>query len=185
MAATTEPDLDRRRRDLYAISLGLLLFNLAGGSLGSSTSTLFGTIHLSSPEVLGWGAWAAWVYFLWRFSLAAEPIWGLYLDDVDGEIEHSRRYGAYMQVLFDGYLRLINESNGSNPEWMPDAHSHYMTIYTQAAKDLVASRRRYMLRRRTYAADFIRSRIVSNPGTDLGFGYEIPDKAFELLTAKH
>ena len=58
----------RQRRDLYALAIGLSVFNLAGGSMVRGT-TLGGflPVSLAHPHVLLYAAWAGFFYFWWRF----------------------------------------------------------------------------------------------------------------------
>lgn len=88
-------DVDKCRRDLYAVSLALLIFNVAGGSLAPDTPTVFGSIHITRQWVIAWGAWLLWLYVLWRFWLAAKPLWSAFLDDVDSEIYRTRAYRTH------------------------------------------------------------------------------------------
>lgn len=78
------PDALRQRRDLYALSIGLLLFNLAGGKVAANTS--FGSIlpiALERPWWLLLAAWTGFAYFWFRFSLVSEirPM-GAFLQDI-------------------------------------------------------------------------------------------------------
>ncbi len=60
-------DLLRQRRDFYAISLGLILFHLAGGGMRDSATLSAMPVKLLHPAVLYWSAWVSFVYFAWRF----------------------------------------------------------------------------------------------------------------------
>ncbi len=72
-----EPDALRQRRDLYALSIGLMLFNLAGGKIAANTA--FGSllpISIERPWLLLCAAWLGFFYFWFRFWLVsdAKPI---------------------------------------------------------------------------------------------------------------
>lgn len=60
-------DLLRQRRDFYAISLGLILFHLAGGVMKDTATLSTLPVKLAHPEVLYWSAWVSFVYFAWRY----------------------------------------------------------------------------------------------------------------------
>lgn len=65
-----DPGVLRQRRDFYAIAIGLLLFNLAGGHLNpDATFATLLPIKFAVPQVLFWAAWFGFGYFLWRFWL--------------------------------------------------------------------------------------------------------------------
>lgn len=86
MGANVRHDIDKERRDLYAVSLVLLIYQLAGGSLHDVSITPIGSVRFGAPEVLVTAAWASYAYFLWRFWLAAQGAWGRFRDDVDAEV---------------------------------------------------------------------------------------------------
>lgn len=65
--------LESRRRDLYAVSLGLILFQLAGAQIKPEASTFFGAFDLALPGVIVYGAWLLLAYFLWRFLQKGWP----------------------------------------------------------------------------------------------------------------
>lgn len=67
------PDALRQRRDMYVLAIGLLLYNLAGGSLVDK-ATMGGLlpVSLESPWLLLCAAWAGFFYFWFRFWLISE-----------------------------------------------------------------------------------------------------------------
>jgi hypothetical protein len=69
-----EGDVLRQRRDLYATSLGLILFHLAGARLRDDAVLTAVPVHLARPDVLYWAAWAAMFYFLFRYWMVAPAI---------------------------------------------------------------------------------------------------------------
>lgn len=62
-------DLLRQRRDFYAISLGLILFHLAGGVMKDTATLSTLPATLAHPQVLYWSAWVSFAYFAWRYSV--------------------------------------------------------------------------------------------------------------------
>ncbi|GAA0715189.1 hypothetical protein [Dokdonella soli] len=93
--AAPSSDADKQRRDLYAISIGAILYNLAGGQLKPESSTLFGAVTLARPGVLLWGAAVLWAYFLWRFWLATQGAIHDLRADVDAAIYRSRTFAEF------------------------------------------------------------------------------------------
>lgn len=186
MSSSPDRDLDRRRRDLYAISLGLLLFNLAGGTLSSSASTLFGTIAITRPLVLGFGAWVVWVYFVWRFWLASKPAWASYLDDVDAEIESSTAYGAYMRRVCSAVIELANkvEIGEISPEEIGNNLGDKAQL-RQSMKSVIDEGMRYKVVPRSYASDFQNRRGVNDRGSSLGSIPGIPEAALTYVVDRH
>lgn len=66
-------DALRQRRDLYALAIGLFLYDLAGGHLKAETA--FGSVlpvALSDPHYLLTAAWVGLFYFWFRFWLVSE-----------------------------------------------------------------------------------------------------------------
>ncbi|WP_188444714.1 hypothetical protein [Pseudoxanthomonas indica] len=63
----------RQRRDLYAIAIGLCIYNLAGGYVQSDTTVAsIIPVKLSHPWVVLLAAWIGFAYFWWRFWLVSE-----------------------------------------------------------------------------------------------------------------
>lgn len=60
-------DLLRQRRNVYATSLGLIVYHVAGGRLGANGEFAALRIHFTRPEWLYVIAIVALVYFLYRF----------------------------------------------------------------------------------------------------------------------
>ena len=178
-------DADRQRRDLYAISLGLLLFNLAGGSLDAAASTFFGSIHIARPWMIGVGAWLAWAYFLWRFWLAARPIWNSFLDDIDLEVHTSRRYGAFCSSIFSGFADLSREAvNEGRVAWIGNLEGVDLNNVAQQFDGVKGRELRYMLQPRSYAKHFSRTEGVRPDATPMGVLYPMPDAAWNIVLEK-
>lgn len=67
------PDALRQRRDLYALAIGLCIYNLAGGYvLTDTTVASIIPVKLSHPWVVLLAAWTGFAYFWWRFWLISE-----------------------------------------------------------------------------------------------------------------
>ncbi|NUO74592.1 MAG: hypothetical protein HOQ32_01120 [Lysobacter sp.] len=79
--ADIESGVLRQRRDFYAIAIGLLLFQLAHGSI-EHANTIGGMLPLKfdNPCWFLWSAWIGFAYFLLRYRLMAPPspfgMWG-------------------------------------------------------------------------------------------------------------
>lgn len=120
----SDRDADRRRRDLYAVSVALLLYNLAGGSFAGTAATYFGSIQVARPWVLTAGAWLLWAYFGWRFWLAATPIWAAFRRDFDIEALRSPAHKSYTKAFLAASAKRLREEAddarafGSRPEAM-------------------------------------------------------------------
>jgi hypothetical protein len=105
---TEHSELEKRRRDIYAISLALIVYNFAGGSFNPSTTTttLFGSVQIAYPLVLIISAWIAWAYFFWQFWLVARPIKDSFEQDVRVEILESERFRSYSKKLLQVFAEI-------------------------------------------------------------------------------
>lgn len=74
----TEGRYLRQRRNLNAMSIALLVYTLAGGSVKSGTSTQLPgglmSISVERPIVVIALAWASLFYFMWRYWLASPEL---------------------------------------------------------------------------------------------------------------
>ena len=68
MPTSDDPGFVRQRRSVMAISLGLIIYELAGGKLHGA-SVFGGVITLEHPRIVLYFAWAALFYFIWRYWL--------------------------------------------------------------------------------------------------------------------
>lgn len=68
----------RQRRNLNALSIVMLIYVLAGGSVKSGSSTQLPgglmTIKLEHPEVVIALAWVSLLYFMWRYWLSSADL---------------------------------------------------------------------------------------------------------------
>lgn len=81
----------RQRRDLYALAIGLFIYNIAGGYVSDqATFASLLPIRLKYPIVLLAAAWAGFFYFWFRFWLIskARPI-ADYKEDAEWQAGHS------------------------------------------------------------------------------------------------
>ena len=129
------PDIEsgvlRQRRDLYAVSIALVVFYLAGGKIGSDARLVgvFAT-HFDRPWVLLGALWAGWAYFLFRLSLmkSLPEGWADYVEDshwqrgetraakrlarlmassgYENEVDHVMRVGFLPQLLMSDKRRV-------------------------------------------------------------------------------
>jgi len=90
-------DLHRQRRNLVGVSLGLVVFETAGGTVGN-VSFLDGGVTLSNPELVIVMAYIALAYLLWRYWLYAKP-------------EHQKFRGLVADTILNssGYHRLVGD----------------------------------------------------------------------------
>ena len=65
-------DIQKQRRNLLGSSIGLAIYELAGGTTGK-ISLMDGGIELENPEYLVALGYGALLYFLWRYWLYAKP----------------------------------------------------------------------------------------------------------------
>lgn len=87
-----EPDALRQRRDLYALAIGLVIFNLAGGHV-SDAGTVGNLIpvKLRYPQVILLVAWLGFFYFWIRFWLVSEAKpWADFVEDAMWQAGHSK-----------------------------------------------------------------------------------------------
>ena len=139
------PDIDKRRRDLYAISLGLIVYNLAGGSLEPSATTLFGTVHLTRPVILFAGAWVAWAYFLWQFWLAASPFEASFLEDIKFEMQHSFEFSEYSRQLADLIMAIADRPAHFTGQIDINAQELQNFATTRQTLATIVKRRRFLI----------------------------------------
>lgn len=108
-----QPDALRQRRDLYALSIGLMLFNLAGGKIAANTA--FGSllpISIERPWLLLCAAWLGFFYFWFRFWLVsdAKPF-GDFFEDVRWQTGNTRQVRTIAaKFVAGGPNEALNES---------------------------------------------------------------------------
>lgn len=101
--------IDKERRDLYAVSIALILYTVSGARLKSEFGSFVGVMELKSPEVLLIAACLAWFYFFWRFALVSNDSWRRFQDDVDHWIDASPTYRKFSDKLMAERTLLFNE----------------------------------------------------------------------------
>jgi hypothetical protein len=126
-----DSELEKRRRDLYAISIALIVFNVAGGSLEPAATTLFGSVHITRTIVLQFAAWIAWGYFVWQFWLAATPAKATFAEDIRTEIQISNRYWEYSKKIVQLFSKITVD---------PGFYSDKLQVTTQELNDFVSQR---------------------------------------------
>jgi hypothetical protein len=87
--------IDKERRDLYAVSLVIIMYLAAGASLRDDVSTFLGAFRVARPWVILLGLGALWGYFLWRYLLAIGNLRDELLDDCDSRIYRSRLFAMH------------------------------------------------------------------------------------------
>lgn len=110
----TQAELDKRRRDIYAISIALIVFNLAGGDIQPAGTTLFGSVTITRTFVVFWAAWIAWIYFVWQFLLVARPLRSSVESDVVLETGRSKVFRRYTQKVIAHVAELAANTNVCN-----------------------------------------------------------------------
>jgi hypothetical protein len=71
----------RQRRDLYGVSIALMLYYLAGGALEHTLNLSLLPLRFDSPCVFLYAAWAGFFYFLVRYWLLAPHAWKYFTED--------------------------------------------------------------------------------------------------------
>lgn len=120
-----EGDVLRQRRDLYATSLGLILFHLAGARLRDDAVLTTVPVHLTKPSVLYWAVWAALFYFLFRYWMVAPPAIARFKDEWRIQTLASKKYRQLVANYAARSIRVNDErkralnliSSGSIPDY--------------------------------------------------------------------
>jgi len=188
MANTPDIDLEKRRRDLYAISLGLLIFNLAGGSLKNDASVFFGAISITRPRLLLFGAWIAWAYFLWQFWLVAKPFLEKMLADIDAEIHATARYRNYCKAHFELILEELDASSnaGDNRFGFGGGNREALRVMSENTQSRINKNQVFRLRPHGLARDLFRAQCVADNGEISAKAYpELPASLWDKLSARH
>lgn len=71
-----------QRIALVTLSLVLIIYALAGGSVKSEVTLLNLPIEFRRPKLLLYAAWAIWCYFLYRYLLVTDPPWRSFMDEI-------------------------------------------------------------------------------------------------------
>lgn len=123
-----EEQLDKYRRDFCAISVALLLYNSAGGSLSPNTAVLFGSITISRPGVVLAGAWIIWCYFYWQFSKRARVV-QTFRDEIDKSAGQSKSFKDYSRRQIFRAAELVAER-------VPQVHENERTPLNEIHRGL-------------------------------------------------
>jgi hypothetical protein len=102
-------DVLRQRRDLYATALGLILFHLAGAGLRDDAVLTTVPVHLARPEVLYWAAFAALLYFLFRYWMVAPSALERFDQEWRLQTLGSGKYLGLLQRIAARYLENSND----------------------------------------------------------------------------
>ncbi len=87
-----DSDVPLQRRDLYAVAIGLVIYNLGGGYAVDSASVGVLPMRLSHPGIVLLAAWVGLAYFWWRFWLISEvKPFGAWHEDAVWQTGQSRR----------------------------------------------------------------------------------------------
>lgn len=78
-----DPETLRQRRDFYSVSIGLVIFYFAGGSINQDSTLGMLPLHFENPHVFLIAAWIGWGYFLWRYWLHTENIFSDFKEEMD------------------------------------------------------------------------------------------------------
>lgn len=98
------PDtIKRQRTALVSLSLVLLIFALAGGSMKSDVTLLNLPLTFKRPAVLLAAAWAIWLYFLYRYVLVTESPWKWLVEEVHLHALADRRVQALSLRALDRF----------------------------------------------------------------------------------
>lgn len=108
------PDALRQRRDLYALAIGLCIYNLAGGYvLTDTTVASIIPVKLSHPWVVLLAAWFGFAYFWWRFWLISEARpFGDFHEDAMWQAGNSRT-GRALAAEFTGPINFFGNERSA------------------------------------------------------------------------
>jgi hypothetical protein len=93
-----EMELHRQRRNVIGVSLALIVFEIAGGTV-KEVSFLEGGIKLDDAELVVSLSYIALTYLLWRYWLYAKPEHTRFHGLVDQKIKGSKRYQELVNPL--------------------------------------------------------------------------------------
>lgn len=89
-------DLEKRRRDLYAASIAIVIYNVALGEITAGAPMLFGAMSVKKPAVILAALFIAWAYFLWQFLLAiASPSAPRFWKEFEAEVYKSKVFRSF------------------------------------------------------------------------------------------
>ncbi len=95
-----EPGLLRQRRNLFIFSLGLILYEWAGGDLTGISLGGVG-ITFKHPVVITAFAWFGLTYSLWRYWLHRGPALAQYEAELHHFLYVSNRFDVFWRMLLD------------------------------------------------------------------------------------
>lgn len=93
-----EMEHHRQRRNLIGVSLALVVFEVAGGTV-KDVSFLGGGIKLDNAELVVSLSYLALAYLIWRYWLYAKPEHVRFRELVDQTIKDSKRYQELVNPL--------------------------------------------------------------------------------------
>lgn len=102
-----EMELHRQRRNVIGVSLALIVFEIAGGTV-KGASFLEGGIKLENAELVVSLSYIALTYLLWRYWLYAKPEHTRFRGLVDQKIKESKRF----QELVNPLIAQFKEKSG-------------------------------------------------------------------------
>lgn len=103
-------DVDKVRRDLYAISVAMLLFNLANGTFLPTLATPVGVLQLGRMWVLYIAVWVVWAYFLWRFWQGSRLLFYQFRGSVHQAVLASESYRSYCNGVWESFKAMTREA---------------------------------------------------------------------------
>ncbi len=112
-----EMELHRQRRNVIGVSLALIIFEIAGGTV-KDVSFLNGGIKLDNAELIVSLSYIALTYLLWRYWLYAKLEHTRFRGLIKQKIKESKKYQELVNPLIDQFK---NNSGVAHAEGWQDA----------------------------------------------------------------
>ncbi len=108
----------RQRRNLFSLSVGLTIFELAGGDIVGFT-VLAGSLEVARPVVIYIAAYIGLIYFAWRYWRFAPPLWQKLKQDRNNIIiffgDNTDFFSQYMDTNnADGIVKIVENFKEKN-----------------------------------------------------------------------
>lgn len=125
-------DLLRQRRDFYAISLGLILFHLAGGMMKDTATLSTLPVKLAHPQVLYWSAWVSFAYFGWRYWVLDPGSWDRFREEWDRQSRASTEF----RRLCERWLKVCDPTDQNAVAQATDLLAQYRPLFPAVKGDV-------------------------------------------------
>lgn len=170
-----EMELHRQRRNVIGVSLALIVFEIAGGTV-KDVSFLGGGIKLDNAELIVSLSYIALTYLLWRYWLYAKPEHARFRGLIDQTIRESKRY----QELVNPLISQFKEKSG-----VAFAEGWQEAVDDEEKKEFVPIPVEVSLQHKMFTRELVIR--VANPKGDFNPDHElhrIPLRRYEAIRAK-